>query len=375
MGDEFVGTKLTLDQAMQVALRVAMGGIGKVSPNPLVGAVLLAPDGTCLATGFHAFVGGPHAEADLLDKLQEDQIPKGSTMAVTLEPCAHKGRTPSCAHRLAKLPLGEVVYGLMDPNEKASGGAQVLKNAGIKATEYQGPLKDSLKELCEVFYHNVKTGLPFVALKCGATLDGKIALRESGESQWITGEVSRLHTHFLRAMYDAVLIGERTFVVDNPSLTVRHPDFPDHENKVVILSPRGEAWPKFEGSKIGAHHKPENIIWVSAPGFEPKSDLVCARTCPLTADGFFDTEVLLKNLIDGGIYSLLVEGGSRTLSKFLTDKAAQRLHLFVAPKILGGKGLDWAEGFAVAHLDEALEIQDGRWSAMGEDLYFTGRLQ
>ena len=229
---------MNLDQAMQLAISEALKGAPFVSPNPKVGCVILDSQGELLSTGYHKKFGEAHAEIEALKNLNPDQL-KGAHLIVTLEPCAHEGKTPSCAKTLAKLPIKKVTFGLVDPNPLVAGqGAKILKEAGIEVEEYQGILKADLEEVCEEFLWNFRQKKVFVAVKIAQSLDGKIALL-NGESKWITGPDSRQKVHELRAQYDAVLVGKNTILIDNPSLDIRHPKI-QKENKVVVLDRSGE---------------------------------------------------------------------------------------------------------------------------------------
>lgn len=370
---DVVGSALSDDRAMRVALELARQGMGKVSPNPMVGAVLLDAQGVCLATGYHARLGGPHAEAHLLDQITDLSRLKGGRLFVTLEPCSHEGRTPSCAVRLSSLPLKEVIFGSKDVSKVAGGGAQILQQAGISPRLYQGPLKPDLDQLNEVFLYATESSSAFVALKVGATLDGKMAIAQTGHSQWITGAASREKAHELRVLYDATLIGEGTLLKDDPSLNVRHPDHPGHINKVVVLAQSTRAWEFLQRSKLLSTHAPENIYWVG-PVTEGGAPVQKLQPQLLKGTQEIDLSHLKKMLLAAGLQSVLVEGGSFTLSHFLSQKAAQRLHLFLAPKVMGGEGLDWAGGFVTKDLPSLQQVSGGKWQTVGEDAYFTGRL-
>ncbi|MFN9068767.1 MAG: bifunctional diaminohydroxyphosphoribosylaminopyrimidine deaminase/5-amino-6-(5-phosphoribosylamino)uracil reductase RibD, partial [Bdellovibrionales bacterium] len=189
-----------------------------------------------LASGYHQRCGGPHAEVEALQKVKPELL-AGAHVIVTLEPCAHEGRTPSCAKTLAQLPIKKITYGIVDPNPLVSGkGHQILKEAGLDVQEYQGPLKLNLERVCEEFLVNQKEKRIFVALKVAQSLDGKIALK-NGKSQWITGPDSRDFVQNLRAQYDGILVGRNTVVADNPSLNVRVPGITKDNHVIVWGSP------------------------------------------------------------------------------------------------------------------------------------------
>ena len=256
------GDHLSADQAMQLAIDVASGGASFVSPNPLVGCVVVDQQHRFLAFGFHHKYGEHHAEVDALLKLTSEEL-KNSIFYVTLEPCAHQGKTGSCAQRLALLPLDKVIFGLIDPNPLVAGqGAAILKNAGKEVLEYQGPLKNDLNELCEVFLKNYIQKKLFVAAKVATSLDGQIALK-TGESQWITSPASRSYVHELRSYYDAVLVGRKTIEIDNPSLDIRHPQI-KKETVLIILDPQATLLKNInlgKQYKFLTSHKKEKIFF------------------------------------------------------------------------------------------------------------------
>ena len=195
------GEKISSDGAMELALRVAYLGAAHVSPNPLVGCVIVDENHNFVACGYHERYGEAHAEISALNKIAdvERALLKNSTFYVTLEPCAHQGKTPSCARTLSLLPIKKVIYGLQDPNPLVSGqGAQILKNASIEAEVYEVPLKVQLFELVEVFLKNFTQKKIFVAGKIASSLDGLMALK-NGESKWITSVLAREFSHELRS--------------------------------------------------------------------------------------------------------------------------------------------------------------------------------
>lgn len=340
---------MNLDQAMQLAITEALKGAPFVSPNPKVGCVILNIHGELLSKGYHTKFGEPHAEVEALKGLTREQL-TGAHVIVTLEPCAHEGKTSSCAKNLARLPIKKVTFGIIDPNPLVSGqGAQILRAAGIEVEEYQGVLKSEIEEICEEFLWNFRHKKIFVALKVAQSLDGKIALA-NGESKWITGFDSRQKVHELRAQYDAVLVGKNTVLIDNPSLNVRHSKI-QKQNKVVVLDRSGEILKKAQNLKIFQMHKSENLFVMQS----------------------YDLETVLNELWQKNIRSLMVEGGAQIYSSFLTQGLAQRLHLFTAPVLLG-QGINWTENFDLSDMEKKLELKSVKTQLLGNDQYLTGRL-
>jgi len=363
--------KLTPHEAMALAIQEGKKGAGFVSPNPLVGCVILDRDGRLLAKGHHARVGQNHAEVNALAEIDDPNRLDGAHVFVTLEPCAHEGRTPSCAKLLATTPIAAVTYGVEDPNPLVAGqGAAILRAAGKRVDLFPG-LQTELEELAEIFFLNMRSKRPFVAVKVAASLDGKVALKD-GTSQWITGEESRDHVQYLRGCYDAVLTGVGTFLKDDPRLNSRHPRFVGKKQKLILLDPQGKSFPKLEDSALAKVRDQEDIIIVTGPlGFRPP--LGQQLEIP-DAEGSFDIPALLSGLQGLGVHSLLVEAGPYTVSQFLRSKITDRLFLFVAPKLLGD-GMSWTSGFTLGSLEKAISFADCRVQNLGSDFLFTGRPQ
>ena len=201
---------------MSIALKLAEKGCGKVSPNPMVGAVIVK-EGRIIGQGSHLCFGGPHAERNALASLTES--PRGATLYVTLEPCCHHGKTPPCTDAIVESGIRRVVIGTRDPNPMVSGkGTGVLITNGIEVTE--GILEEECRELNHVFFHYIKTGRPLVVMKYAMTLDGKIAAY-TGNAKWITGEEARSHVQAQRHRYTGIMVGVGTVLADDPLLTCR----------------------------------------------------------------------------------------------------------------------------------------------------------
>lgn len=383
-----VGTKMSPEQAMRLAISEAAKGSARVSPNPQVGAVVLDREGRYLASGYHEFYGGPHAEVNALKALSSEQL-QGAHVFVTLEPCAHEGKTPSCAKMMAKLPLGKVVFGLVDPNPLVAGqGAEILKSAGIEAVPFsaedkavENEIKVLLEESCEAFLWNFRNKKVFVALKMASSLDGQVALR-SGESQWITGPEAREYVHYLRACYDAVLVGKGTVEFDNPSLNIRHPTI-SKKNKVIVIDAEADLLPKYTELKMTEVHDSESLLWcVSADlSDEVKKQLEQMPKKPRVlfvktkVGGDLDLEDLLSQLYTLGLRSVLVEGGAFTASSFINYSLVNRLYLFQAPILMGSGGsLSWTSSVRIATMSEKLKLQNPRYQLFGNDFLITGIL-
>lgn len=381
-----IGTKLTAEEAMSLAISEAYKGAAQVSPNPLVGAVILDVHGGFLAAGHHEFYGGPHAEVNALKNLTPEVL-KGAHAFVTLEPCAHEGKTPSCAKMMAKLPLKKVTFGLIDPNPLVAGqGAEILRQAGIEADVFSSsdPLQDKdikirLEEVCEAFLWNYRHKKVFVSLKMASSLDGQVALK-SGESQWITGPESREYVHAIRASHDAILVGKGTIEFDNPSLNIRHSTI-IKKNRVVVIDGEADLLPRFTKLKLAEVHDPADVFWCVADELQDKVEQLrkAADRFPQVVfvktrvGGDLDLEDLLAQLYRQGLRSVMVEGGALTASSFVDCHLVNRLYMFQAPIIMGSGGSrSWTETLRIPAMSEKIQLKNPRYLTFGNDFMITG---
>ncbi|HAH51446.1 MAG TPA: bifunctional diaminohydroxyphosphoribosylaminopyrimidine deaminase/5-amino-6-(5-phosphoribosylamino)uracil reductase RibD, partial [Balneola sp.] len=315
---------------MKEALELASLGKGYVSPNPLVGCVVVDNKGNKIGEGFHKKFGESHAEVNAISSITNKELLSGATVYVTLEPCSHIGKTPPCADMLAALPLKEVIIAMKDPNPKVNGnGIRILKNAGIKVQV--GILESEAEKLNEFFIHHQNFGRPFITLKIAQTADGFLAAAD-GDSQWISGKQSRKKVHEWRAEYDAVLIGRTTAMADNPSLTVRHIKgrqpkrividgpfelprdlnvFSDkYEERTTILT-----WNK-EKSKDAA----DPMLKVLSQNYFRGEIIQTSQK-----DGHVDLREAFKLLGKSGISSVLVEGGQQLSSALIRQGLVDKI--------------------------------------------------
>lgn len=387
-----IGQPMSPAEAMRLAIAEGHKGTGFVSPNPLVGCVILDRNGRFLAKGHHRRLGQDHAEIDALKKLNSVAQAEGAHFYVTLEPCAHQGRTPSCALTLAPLKLGSLTFAIEDPNPLVAGkGAKILLEAGVntkrlvqredidRATRDQLVLEAA--DLAEIFLHNYRAQEPFVAAKVGASLDGKAAYN-SGESKWITGEVARQHVQLVRMSYDAILIGRNTFIADNPSLNVRHEKFAERQNKAVVLDPLGKTLQTLNSSNLTKVRDRSNIFVVIAEDHSfnlREKDGVQVIKAPIEFNnetvGTFPVRGLLARLKDVGIQSVLIEGGAQTFGFFFQARRVQRLHYYTAPILIGGRhGVSWSAHFGAAKMSDRIELTHVERDELGQDTYLTARV-
>lgn len=359
---------------MRRALRLAGKGAGLTSPNPMVGAVVVR-DGMVVGEGYHQYVGGPHAEVNALRAAGDSTA--GATLYVTLEPCNHFGRTPPCTQAVLAARVSRVVIGMADPNAHVKGGgADYLRAHGVNVE--MGVLERECRLLNQGFIKHVTTGLPHVTLKAAVTLDGRIATR-TGDSKWISNELSRRFVHRLRCRLDGILVGIGTALADDPLLTAR------------------------VGKKTKCR-QPTRIVLDSDLRLPVHSRLVqTARDCPLcvacreqasaakaealeqegvkvlrlpSTNGRIDLPALLLELGKLPLTSLLVEGGSRVLGEFLERGLADDFYLFYAPRILADpQGLPSFSGKARDNMSEAHPVYALKVRRFGEDVMLSGRFR
>ena len=354
---------------MARAIRLARRGIGGVSPNPAVGAVIVKR-GRILAEGYHLRFGGPHAEVDALSRLESGDA-AGATMYVTLEPCNHHGKTPPCTDAILEAGIDRVVVGMEDPNPLVRGaGIAKLRASGIEVVI--GVLEEKCRRLNEPFVTCIEKNRPFVTLKIAQTLDGRIATPE-GRSRWITGEAAREEVHRMRKASDAVLVGVNTVIADDPRLTVRH--VRGGGGRRIILDSRLRT-PL--ASRILHLPDPENTILVHT-ALAPKTGVEALAEAGVTlwrvrqAGGRVSLPSLLQRMKDAGIGSVLVEGGEAVFSSFLKSGVVDRIVAFIAP-VLFGEGKPCFSSLRIREPREGIRFQETIWRRVGEDMMFEGRL-
>ncbi len=320
---------------MRRCLELARRGAGSVSPNPMVGSVIVC-DREIIGEGYHERFGGPHAEVNAIASVADPSLLRRSTLYVNLEPCAHFGKTPPCSDLIVEKGLARVVAGCRDPNVKVAGkGVQKLRDAAILVAE--GVLEAECMRLNEAFITSHTAGRPFVALKLAETLDGKIAT-SLGASRWITGEESRCEVHRLRSVYDAVMTGEATVRVDDAELTVRQCG---GRNPLRVVLDRMLSLPL--ESRIFSPEAPVLVFASSSWESSPKAEQLRAKGVEVQFVhehvGRLDLRQVLQELHRRQVISLLVEGGSRLAASFIQEGLVDKLYMFIAPKLFGGDAL------------------------------------
>jgi diaminohydroxyphosphoribosylaminopyrimidine deaminase/5-amino-6-(5-phosphoribosylamino)uracil reductase len=371
---------------MKLALRLAAKGAGWVSPNPMVGAVVVR-EGRIVGRGYHRAYGRPHAEVEALNRAGD--AAKGADLYVTLEPCNHQGRTPPCTQAVLNAGIRRVVIATPDPNPRVNGGgAEFLQSKGLQVET--GLLANQARRLNEAWFHWVATGLPFVIAKAACSLDGKIATA-SGESQWLTGEKARAYGHHLRHQADAILVGVGTAIADDPQLTTR---LVGRTAKNEKRKTKNEKRPRDPirivlDSRLRLpldarllHLNSPAPSWIACTGAAPQDKIKALKelgaevlVTPADASGLVALSPLLKELGRRQVQSVLVEGGGETLGSFFDQRLVDKFYFFYAPKILGGKTAPgMLAGAGVKHLGNALQTRDLRVRKLGPDLLVTGHL-
>ncbi len=353
------------EKFMKRAISLALRGTGNVAPNPRVGCVIVS-NGEVIGEGWHERYGEAHAELNAFKNATEDV--RGATLYVTLEPCAHEGKTPPCAPLIVEKGIAEVVIGMLDPNPLVSGaGIQILQNAGIHVRT--DVLKDECAWVNRFFVKNITQKIPYVVLKTAQSLDGCIATMR-GESQWITGEESRRRTHLLRAECDAVLIGKNTALLDNPSLTVRHTK---GRNPKRIILDTNLSLPL--GLKLFTDdERSRTIIFCSEEAANSrKAETLKVAGVQIETAEIENGSVVLKNVLkklsdNYKISSVLVEGGAGIFSNFLKENLADELHIFTAPMLIGN-GQHAFGNLATDVLKNAKRFDVKAVSKSGEDIH------
>ena len=327
---------------MARALELSLKGVGLVSPGPLVGCVIVSASGEIVGEGFYVFEEVKHAETIALE--QAGERARGGTAYVSLEPHAHRGRTPPCTDALLAAGIKRVVAPIEDLNPKVSGkGFAHLRAAGVSVET--GLLREEAARINEAYLHYMSTGLPFVHLKLGVSLDGKIATR-TRDSRWVTGPESRARAHELRHQYDAILIGAGTAMTDDPSLTDRS----------------------------GKTRRRPLVRVLLADQLSPGSQLATtASEAPVILFSESDLCVVLKELGNRSIQSVLVEGGATIAGQFVDAGLVNKVTFFIAPKIVGGAdAVSAVGGKGVEMMSDALELENITVTQRGRDIEVTG---
>lgn len=313
------------EKYMRECFKLAKLGVGQVSPNPMVGCVVLDKNGNPVSKGYHKKYGENHAERDALTKLQNNEA-NGGTLYVNLEPCSHYGKTPPCVDLIIEHKLARVVYAMKDVNPKVN-GAEKLKAAGIEVVE--GVLEDEARFLNRVFIKNMTQKLPYVVLKTATTMDGKIASR-TGDSKWITSSGAREEVYRMRTQFDCIMTSSNTIIADNPKM--------EHKFKCIL-------------DKDSRTSK-DSLIYGQGEIYKVTKD-----NTPLK-DGKLDIETVLAELYRKGICTVFVEAGGTLAGSMLKEGLIDEIYQFIAPKILNDNtGLSCFNGGNVLRISDAVNLK------------------
>ena len=353
-------------QWMARALALARKGAGRVSPNPMVGCVIVK-DGQVIGEGWHQKCGSLHAERNAFAACTQD--PAGATLYVTLEPCCHWGRTPPCTDAILEHKIARVVVGCLDPNPLVAGkGVELLGAHGVEVTT--GVLEGECKACNAVFFHYIQTKTPFVVLKYAMTLDGKIAAC-TGHSRWVTGEIARAHVHETRNWLSAILVGVGTVLADDPLLTCR---MEGGRNPVRIVCDSHLRTPltsqlirtaKEAPTLLAAVERGETAEELEEAGAEI---LLCKEK-----EGKVDLADLMTKLGARGIDSVLLEGGGELAFSALEAGVVHRVQAYISPKLVGGRTAKTPLGGAgFPTMDRAVRLEHLTLTRLGDDILMEG---
>ncbi len=361
------------EKYMRMAIELAKKGAGGVNPNPMVGAVVVK-NGEVIGRGYHKFFGGPHAEVYALEEAGKEA--EGATIYVTLEPCSHYGKTPPCAKKIIDMGIKKCFIGSSDPNPKVAGrGVAMLKEAGIEVVE--NVLKEECDEVNQVFFKYIKTKIPYLFVKCGITLDGKIAL-SNGISKWITNSIAREKVQYYRNKFMGIMVGINTVLTDNPSLTTRI------ENGVnpfrIIVDPNLQI---DENCKVVKNNEDEKTVIITSQknlfAEDAENTEIQIKQKRLAEENkvkfiFIDGEKfsfkkMLEEIGKTGIDSVLLEGGETLISLAFEENAIDGGEIFIANKILGDSSAKpFISGFVREKMEEAVQLTNVRNNIYGENV-------
>lgn len=355
---------------MSRALDLAEKGAGYTNPNPLVGAVIVK-DGRIIGEGYHKVYGGHHAEVNAINNATEDI--KGTTMYVTLEPCSHYGKTPPCAKAIVESGIKKVVIGLKDPNPLVAGrGIKILEDSGVEVMV--GILEDEGRKLNEIFLKYITTELPFCIMKTAMTLDGKIAT-STGDSKWITEEISRKYVHELRHRVAGIMVGIGTVLADDPMLTTRLDDKASKDPTRIIIDSSGRI--PLEAKVLNLKSDAKTIIATTEKAEKAKIRALEKKGAEVIItpikDNGVDLSFLMKAIGEKKIDSILLEGGSNINYSALEEGIVDKVNAFISPKIIGG---DTAKtpvgGDGKKYMKDAMSLQNIEVHNFGNDIMIEG---
>jgi diaminohydroxyphosphoribosylaminopyrimidine deaminase/5-amino-6-(5-phosphoribosylamino)uracil reductase len=357
---------------MQMALAQASRGLGRVNPNPLVGAVIVRGN-NIIGSGYHELFGGPHAEINAIRNANSSI--EGATMYVTLEPCSHYGKTPPCADALIEAKIARVVIAMKDPNPWVSGkGIERLKDNGVEVVV--GVLEKEAQELNRIFIRYIQTKLPYVVMKSAMSLDGKIATA-TGHSQWISCTESRQYVHALRNELMGIMVGVNTVIADDPELTTRMDGVKGRSPIRIVVDSKGRI-PLSAKMLIDGSLNP--VIIATTSGFPEEKRLSLEQSGHKVLAmperyGHVDLQKLMHELGELGIDSILLEGGGTLNESALKNGIVDEIQFIIAPLLLGGRdAISPVEGAGFNTVDEGIRLDQLTTRRMGKDILVTARV-
>ena len=356
---------------MRQALAEAEKGVGRTAPNPAVGA-LIVKEGRVIGRGYHKKAGTPHAEINALASAVEDVA--GATMYVTLEPCNHTGKTPPCSHAVAEAGIGRVVVGMADPNPLVDGtGMDYLREKGVEVVS--GVLEKECVKLNLPFIKHITTGQPYIIMKAGISLDGRINY-EKGSGGRVTGGESSLSVHQLRDKYDAILVGSATAIIDNPSLTTRLPGGGGRDPVRIVLDQHLSL--PADAEVFNRDHGAYTWVFCGRDIDTRKVELLKNRGVKVSMvtseNGHLALAEVFREVGSKGLLSVLVEGGSQIHGAMLAKQLYDYAYLYQAPIFAGDGGVSLVGGFAVSDKTEAPFLEEVKITPLGRDHLIEGRL-
>ena len=358
------------EKHMGLALELAKLGEGDVNPNPMVGAVVIK-DGAIIGKGYHKKYGGSHAEVFALDEAGKDS--KGATIYVTLEPCSHYGKTPPCAKKIIDMGIKKCIISTLDPNPLVAGkGVKLLENAGIVVVV--GVLEEKALLQNEVFFKYMSTQVPYFSLKCAITLDGKIATR-SGDSKWISNELSRERVQQLRHRYMGIMVGINTLLADNPRLNARIQNGNDPYR--IVVDPNLKTPENYNFIQNNSDKK--SIIITSNKNLNNKKYIYLKENYDIKFIFLEGKKFTMMNILKGignlGIDSILLEGGKSLISLAFKENILDGGEIFIAPKILGdGEAISFLDGLTVDKMKDSIQLKNIKYKIYGDNIALKFKL-
>ena len=358
------------EEYMGIALELAKRGAFTVSPNPMVGAIIVK-DNEIIGEGWHEVYGGLHAERNAFKNCKCSAF--GATLYVTLEPCCHYGKTPPCTQIIIEQKIKRVVIGSCDPNPLVAGkGIEQLKEAGIEVVT--GVLETQCKELNHVFFHYIQTKTPYVTMKYAMTMDGKIATK-TGESQWITNQESRMNVHRLRSKVTGIMVGVGTVIADDPMLTCR---IEGGKNPIRIICDTNLRTP-YQSKVVTTAGEIRTIIATASEDCErilQYRRYGCDIIQVSKKENYIDLDELMHRLGELEIDSVLLEGGATLNASALQSRIVQRVQAYIAPMIFGGKdALTPIEGDGVEKINCSYQLKKKSIQWFENDLYIESEVE